>query len=135
MEQKRQDTVHRSFQSPSGNFQQGNAAARDGALSLDQIIQNNSGHPAEISPKGDLVHYVTFPGETLSMVARWYTRERSNAGSLARINRLRNPDKLSLGDVIVVPSYMLKNPNRMIANAVRDLTQLAELERTIPSSN
>jgi hypothetical protein len=75
--------------------------------------------PAELSPKGDLVHYVTYPGETLYMIARWYTYDRENGPRLARINRLNNADRLALGDEIVVPAYMLKNKNRLSEEALK----------------
>lgn len=78
------------------------------------------GEPAaEISPKGDLVHYVTLPGETLSILARWYTWDRENAERLARINQLRDSNKLSLGDVVIVPSYLVKNKSRLTDRALK----------------
>ncbi len=78
---------------------------------------------AEISPQGDLVHYVTYSGETLSMIARWYTYDRANADKLARINSLKNPHVLSIGDMVVIPSYLLKNKSRMSEAAVRELSR------------
>lgn len=83
-------------------------------------------HPAELSPKGDLVHYVTYSGETLSMIARWYTQEASNAGKIARINNLKDANHLTIGDTVIVPSYMLKNRNRMTEEALKALQVLAE---------
>lgn len=94
------------------------SASEDQQFVLD-LIQVTGVHPAELTPKGDLVHHVTYPGETLSMIARWYTFDRENAPRLARINRLANPDILRLGDEIVVPGYMLKNKNRLSETVVR----------------
>ena len=84
--------------------------------------------PAELTPRGDVVHHVTYPGETLSMIARWYTHDRANAGRLARINHLNNPDRLQIGDKIIVPSYLLKNKNRRTPADVRTLQTLAKEE-------
>ena len=93
---------------------------------IEHIIKKNSQQMAEITPKGDVVHYVTYPGETLSMIARWYTKDRANAGRIARINQLKNPNKLALGDMIIVPSYLLQNRNRLTESAVQSLQALAE---------
>lgn len=79
----------------------------------------------ELTPKGDAVHYVTYSGETLSMIARWYTNERANASKLARINKLNNPNKLDIGDTVIIPSYLLKNKKRLTEQAVQALTILA----------
>jgi len=76
---------------------------------------------AETTPKGDVVHYVTFPGETLSMISRWYTADRTNAGRLARINNLANPNLLQVGDTIVIPSYLVKNRTRLQESDVAEL--------------
>lgn len=97
--------------------------------SLESIITEEAKYDAELSPKGDLVHYVTFPGETLSMIARWYTRDRNNAGRLARINRLENPNSLTLGDVIIIPTYLLKNKKRLTEEAVTKLASLASRQK------
>jgi len=88
----------------------------------------NEKHPAEMTPNGDLVHYVTYPGETLSMISRWYTGNRANTGRVARINNLPNPDQLVIGDVVVIPSYLIKNNNRLTENAVKALQTLAREE-------
>ena len=89
----------------------------------------SDGPEAELSPRGDLVHYVTFPGETLSMIARWYTGDRTNAGRIARMNGLPNPDQLRIGDSVVVPKYLLATTKRLTATAVEELAVTAERER------
>ncbi len=86
-------------------------------------------HPAELTPRGDVVHYVTLPGETLSMISRWYTQDRSNAGRIARINKLNNPDDLKIGDMIIVPSYLVKNKSRLTEEAAKALMIIAAEER------
>jgi len=94
--------------------------------SIENIIATTDSSAAEMTPKGDLVHYVTYPGETLSMIARWYTKDRANAGRLARINRLSNPNHLKIGDVIIIPSYLLRNKNLLTENAVKALTEMVQ---------
>lgn len=82
------------------------------------LRERSTTQQAEISPRGDLVHYVTFPGETLSVISRWYTGDKNNVGKLARVNNLKHPDKLVLGDTIIVPSYLLKNKTRLTKEAM-----------------
>ena len=81
---------------------------------------------AEVSPRGDVVHYVTLQGETISIIARWYTGERNNASKIARLNRMKNADTLQIGDSIVIPSYMVKNKYRLtdtdLANVKKSIT-------------
>lgn len=81
---------------------------------------------AEVTPKGDLVHYVTYPGETLSMISRWYTDDRANAGKIARINNLAKPNELEIGDMIVIPSYLVRNKIRMGEEVVKKLAIVAK---------
>jgi len=95
---------------------------------LQDIVHDAKNNRAEITPTRDLVHYVTFAGETLSMIARWYTLDRANAGRLARINNMRDPNNLSLGDVIIVPSYLLRNEKRLSKQALDKLILLAQFE-------
>lgn len=88
-------------------------------LKIKELSANST--QAELSPKGDLVHYVTYPGETLSMISRWYTHDRANAGRIARVNGLADPSGLKIGDTIVIPSYLLKNKQRLSEEAVTQL--------------
>lgn len=62
---------------------------------------------ASETPSGDIVHRVSVPGETLRIIATWYTGDFQNAGRLARINSLKNPNQLSLGQAIRIPRYLL----------------------------
>lgn len=96
-------------------------AASEERAELESLVRSLGKQEAEISPKGDLVHYVTFPGETLPLIARWYTFDRSNGSRLARMNQLANPDHLAIGDVIVIPSYLLKNRYRLTEEALTRL--------------
>lgn len=79
---------------------------------VQRLQTDPSAQGAEITPQGDLVHHVIYPGETLSIIARWYTHDRANSGRIARINDLKNPDHLEIGDSIIVPSYLLKTKTR-----------------------
>jgi hypothetical protein len=79
---------------------------------------------AEVSPRGDVVHYVTFANEDLRSLAQWYTGDASNAARLARINQLKPQASLSPGDSIVVPSYLVKNKRRLSEETLKVLKRL-----------
>jgi hypothetical protein len=60
------------------------------------------------SSSGDLIHRVTFNGETLRMIAKWYTGDINNTGRIARINGIERPDVLTIDQSIRIPRYLLK---------------------------
>lgn len=91
------------------------------AAEIARVVKATASGSAELAPGGDLVHYVSYKGETLSIIARWYTFDRANAGRIARINKLLNPNLLEIGDVIVVPAYLLRNTKRLTEEAVTRL--------------
>ncbi|MCB0311575.1 MAG: hypothetical protein KDD42_10080 [Bdellovibrionales bacterium] len=109
--------VHRKQIRDAGNVEE----AR-----LKEIIKKSPSHSAEVTSKGDLVHYVTYEGESLSMIARWYTLDGKNAARLGRINELADPNQLSLGDTIIVPSYLVRNTKRLSEKGLRELASLRE---------
>ena len=92
------------------------AKATSGAEKVDTTPIDSSQPLAELTPKGDLVHYVTGNNETLTTLAEWYTRDKSTIGKIARLNNLKATAKLSPGDVIVIPSYLVKNKVRFAPN-------------------
>jgi hypothetical protein len=88
---------------------------------LAKIASQIDSSEGERTPKGDYVHYVTYEGETLSLLARWYTFDATNSARIARMNQLKNPDLLTLGDTIIIPSYLLKNNKRLNEAALEAL--------------
>lgn len=96
----------------------------DQAPTIQEIIGKYGGaNPAETTSKGDLVHFVTFQGESLSIISRWYTLDLANAPRIARINRLKDPNDLKLGDQIIIPSYLVKNKSRLTAPGMQALIE------------
>lgn len=76
--------------------------------------------PAQSSAKGysdsfptDIVHQVTYPKETLRMIASWYTDSPENAARIARINGIENPNVLQLEQRVRIPGYLLKRTDPM----------------------
>jgi hypothetical protein len=66
---------------------------------------------ASATSGSDISHVVNFPGETLRIISSWYTGNPDNAGRIARINGIENPDVLYLGQEIRLPEYLLKRRN------------------------
>jgi len=60
-----------------------------------------------------LVHKVRFPGESVSIIAGWYTGEIDNWKILAEVNPNLNPNVISEGMKINVPESMLKTREPM----------------------
>ena len=56
---------------------------------------------------GDVIHKVSYTGETLRIISAWYTGDPANAGRIARINDINNPNLLFLGQTIRLPRYLL----------------------------
>jgi hypothetical protein len=59
-------------------------------------------------PAGHLVHRVRWPGESLSIIAKWYTGEFNNWKALADFNPKLKPDRIWVGQEILVPEGLLK---------------------------
>ncbi|HQH28183.1 MAG TPA: hypothetical protein PLP17_12355, partial [Oligoflexia bacterium] len=61
----------------------------------------------------DVLHRVTYPKETLRMIAAWYTDSPENAGRIARINGIENPNVLRFEQEIRIPGYLLVQTDPM----------------------
>ncbi len=58
--------------------------------------------------KDSYAHTVRWPGESLSLIAGWYTGSTRNWRKLAEINPAINPNRIKAGDVILIPAALLK---------------------------
>jgi hypothetical protein len=64
--------------------------------------------PAEAPlPPQVFVHAVSLQGETLSAIAKWYTGSASNWRELAAANPDLDPNRIFLGNEIVIPEELL----------------------------
>ena len=52
-------------------------------------------------------HEVKYKGETLSIIAKWYTGDPGNWRSIARRNPSLNPDRLSMGATVWIPEGLV----------------------------
>lgn len=70
-----------------------------------------SGSTAAPAPKdkktpSDLVHMVKWQGESLSIIAKWYTGDVRNWKTLAEYNPLNDPDRIRIGDRVSIPETL-----------------------------
>lgn len=85
--------------------------------------------PAPETP-ADVEHQVSYSGETLGMIASWYTGSASNWKDIAEANPGLRPERLRLGQTIVVPSHLVSQREPMPKRFVTDL--LAKTRRSQP---
>jgi hypothetical protein len=101
----------------------------ESVIGLIQELSEETIEEAEVSPRGDIVHYVSFSGETLSIIARWYTLDVRNTGRISRINSLNNPSRLDIGDSIVIPSYLVKNKKMLTETSLKAVSRAVSQTR------
>ncbi len=67
-------------------------------------------------------HQVQWPGETLSLIAKWYTGRYGNWRALAKENPGLNPNRIGVGNIINIPTEMLKSkeplPRKVVAKSL-----------------
>ncbi len=80
----------------------------DSISTIHNLVLEYGKTQAEMSPRGDVVHYISYPGETLQMITRWYTFDISNQQKIMRINHLTDKN-LNPGDSVIIPGYLVKN--------------------------
>jgi hypothetical protein len=58
-------------------------------------------------------HTVRWPGESLSLIASWYTGSSKNWRKLAKTNPRLNPNRIKVGNVIMISPSLLKTRVRL----------------------
>ena len=64
-------------------------------------------------------HRVKWSGESLSLIARWYTGRYGNWKAIARANPGLNPNKIAVGNIIYIPPEMMKTKKPLPRKVVR----------------
>jgi hypothetical protein len=64
-------------------------------------------------------HRVKWAGETLSLIAGWYTGNYGNWKAIAKANPGLDPNRIAIGDVINIPPEMMKTKKPMPRKAIR----------------
>ena len=61
----------------------------------------------EAVPSGYYIHTVTLAGESLSIIAKWFTGDLKNWETLAKYNPAINPNRIFFGDKIKIPHHLM----------------------------
>lgn len=84
----------------------------------------------EVEPKekipGDLVHEVQWKGESLSLIAKWYTGDAGNWKNLSDLNRLSDPHRIHIGCTISIPASLLITREPLPRACVTDSLKTSE---------
>jgi hypothetical protein len=69
------------------------------------------------------VHKVRWPGETISVIAQWYTGTQNNWEYIVKVNSGFDPKRMEIGDEILIPVALLKKrepmPRKYLGTSVR----------------
>jgi hypothetical protein len=68
-------------------------------------------------------HRVKYSGETLSIIAKWYTGDADNWQALTKANPKLNPNRINVGDKIRIPRRLLNTRRPMTRSFVVATTQ------------
>lgn len=82
------------------------------AMTLGTAACSRLSRPATKQPPY-LEHTVRYQGETLSLIAKWYTGEARNWPILADRNPDVSPNNLRIGELILIPRDMVVNSEPM----------------------
>ena len=75
-------------------------------------------------------HKVRWEGETLSLIAKWYTGDQKNWKVLAKANPWLDPNDISTGHKIFIPRSILKTSKRMPHDFVLASTGKGGVQKT-----
>lgn len=76
-------------------------------------------------------HKVKYPGESLSIIAKWYTGEVQNWRALTKANPKLKPNRITVGDKIRIPNKLLHTQKPMPRSFV---VGSAKIKKQRPSS-
>jgi hypothetical protein len=80
-------------------------------------LAKTSEQPTEAFAAEHRIHYfehqVQWPGESLSLIAKWYTGHYANWKALAQANPGLNPDRIDIGNVIDIPPEIMTTQKRL----------------------
>ncbi len=80
---------------------------------------SETAHIEETKP-ADLIHKVSFSGETLAMIANWYTGKSSNWKLIIEANPKIKPEKIALGQEIIIPGKLIIQRNPLTKKFVQE---------------
>ena len=85
-------------------------------------------------------HKVRYPGESLSVIAEWYTGDVENWNYLTKANPKLDPDRITIGTTVLIPENLLHTKKAMPeefvdAVAKRHKTRKAQVGKAQPGSS
>ena len=127
----------------------------------DNLVRNRKDLPKEFAGRFDrkyFKHTVRWPGESLSLIARWYTGSSKNWRVLARANPHLNPNRIKSGNRVYIPperlvtrkplpqklaakytstyfAHTVKNSNEKLADIAKWYTGKSENSRALARAN
>jgi len=78
----------------------------------------------------DYVHTVKWPGESLSIIAKWYTGHFDNWKAIARANPELEPARITIGTEVRIPKDLLETKEPMPQDFVTSFSR--EREKPLP---
>ncbi|MEA1932995.1 MAG: LysM domain-containing protein [Thermodesulfobacteriota bacterium] len=85
------------------------------------------------SSAGYYTHTVKLPGESLSIIAKWFTGNLNNWETLAKYNPTINPNRIFLGDKIKIPRHLMIRHDRMTLEFIEE-SQPKPRQRVSPAA-
>jgi hypothetical protein len=79
------------------------------------------------------VHTVKWSGETVSIIAAWYTGDQQNWKALAQANPEVNPIQICEGDKILIPDHLLKTREPLPREFVKSFYSKSQKEKSWPN--
>jgi hypothetical protein len=93
-------------------------------------LPSPSPSPAEPAEKTVFhTHTVRFSGESISIIAAWYTGDLENWKALAAANPKVDPNRIFVGNKILIPENMLKNREPMPRDFVDSFYEKGKLRK------
>jgi hypothetical protein len=79
-----------------------------------------------------IAHTVKWSGETLSIISLWYTGDQGNWKVIAQMNPKLNPNRIYVGNEILIPAVLLKTHNSLPKEYVDRFYSKAKKEKPKP---
>jgi hypothetical protein len=79
-----------------------------------------------------IAHTVKWSGETLSIISLWYTGDQGNWKAIAQTNPNLNPNRIYVGNEILIPAVLLKTQNSLPREFVDRFYSKAKKEKPKP---
>jgi hypothetical protein len=79
-----------------------------------------------------IAHTVRWSGETLSIISLWYTGDQGNWKAIAQMNPNLNPNRIYVGNEILIPAVLIKTQNSLPREFVDRFYSKAKKEKPKP---